>query len=68
MRKGITDLMQITSDQEWKEELEKIDDPIDMLLAIVHYNDSYGWDSYYRDLKDSLFSQIIRILDENGAI
>jgi hypothetical protein len=68
MRKGITALMQATDDNDWKEELKKIDDPIDMLLAIWDYDKVYGWDSYYNDLKKCLWEQAYKVLEENGLI
>ena len=55
------------TDDEWKENIKKIADPIQMLKAIVDNEGVLGYDSYYCDLRATLLEQAELIVkkDEN---
>ncbi|MFI5404958.1 MAG: hypothetical protein ACHQ1D_00445 [Nitrososphaerales archaeon] len=52
-------------DKDWVDSINKIDNPIDMLKAIVDNEHFLGYDSYYKDLRWALIENSIRILKEN---
>jgi len=46
------------TDEEWKAEIAKIEDPIEMLEAIIENQDFLGYDPYFKDLRQAMLDQV----------
>jgi hypothetical protein len=51
------------NDEEWKDSIRKIDNPVKMLDALREFRGDFG-DRYYRDMEDVLWKQVDKILGD----
>lgn len=45
------------NDNEWKEKIKSISDPLEMLKVIFDNEQFFGYDSYYSDLRSTMLDQ-----------
>jgi len=52
-----------TSDADWIKSLDKVTDPREALQIIIDNEQFFGFDPYYRDLRDAMVNMASRILE-----
>jgi len=60
----LEDYYKVTPDDEWKERIGKIIDPVDMLEELEDFSGNFG-DRYYSDLERAIWNQVEKIIEEN---
>ena len=51
------------NDEQWKQYIKTVKDPVRMLAIIVKNNSYFGYDPYYADLRKAILDQALKIVE-----
>ena len=55
-------------DSEWIEQVKKISNPVEMLQCIVDNEEYFGYDPYYKDLREAMLTRAWEIVSQLGDL